>query len=285
MAALSLSANIMIGTYAVAAPASLIHAAEEETKVETTPPASTHSAQDIAKKLANPVAAMYSLPMQFNYTRGYGANDDGDQSLLNIQPVLPFTLNDDWNLISRTILPVIRRDDIPEGHGVQGGIGDVVQSLFFSPSTVGENGWIWGAGPVFLLPTGSNDLSAKKWGAGPTGVALRQEGPWTYGGLANHIWSIGGSDKVVDNISQTFIQPFLSYSTKEGLTYTVLTESIYDWENEHWTVPIILVANQLGKIGGQIVSYGGGITYTAEAPDGAQEDFGFRVVFTMLWPR
>jgi len=283
--ALTLSISMIFATYMVADPASLMTAGKEETKVEITSPASQSSAQDIAKKLANPVAAMISLPMQMNYTRGYGANDDGDQYLTNIQPVVPIAINDDWNLISRTILPIIRRDDIPSGRGVQGGIGDVVQSLFFSPSTVGESGWIWGVGPVFLFPTGTNDLSAEKWGAGPTAVALKQEGPWTYGGLVNHIWSFGGSDDVVEDISQTFLQPFLSYSTSKGLTFTALTESIYDWENEQWTVPIILVANQLGKIGGQMVSYGGGIIYTAEAPDGRQEGFGFRLVFTLLWPR
>ena len=283
-AAFTLSISMIFSTSIVAAPASLMAVTAEETKVETTPPANKSSAQDIAKKLANPVAAMISLPMQMNYTRGYGANDDGDQYLTNIQPVIPFAIGDDWNIISRTILPVVRRDEMPTGRGVQGGIGDVVQSFFLSPSTVGESGWIWGAGPVFLFPTGTNDLSAEKWGVGPTAVALKQEGPWTYGGLANHIWSVGGSDDVVEDISQTFLQPFLSYSTHKGLTFSLLTESTYDWENEQWTVPIVLVANQLGKIGGQMVSYGGGIIYTAEAPDRAQEGFGFRLVFTLLWP-
>ncbi|BCL63053.1 hypothetical protein DGMP_37460 [Desulfomarina profundi] len=244
-----------------------------------------NSAQDIAKKLANPVAAMYSLPIQMNYTRGYGADDEGDQYLTNIQPVLPFSLNDDWNLISRTILPAIRRNDIPSGNGVQWGIGDVVQSAFFSPSKVEAGDWIWGVGPVLLLPTGTNNLSAEKWGLGPTGVALKQSGPWTVGALANHIWDVGGSDKVVDDISATFLQPFLSYSTKGGLTYTALTESTYDWENHQWTVPIILVANQLTKIGDQMLTFGAGVSYTAEASEAAQEGFGFRLVFTMLWPR
>ena len=243
------------------------------------------SAQDIAKKLANPVAAMISLPMQMNYSQGYGPNDNGDQYLMNIQPVIPFSLNDDWNLISRTILPVVRRDDIPNGRGVQGGIGDVVQSLFLSPSEVEAGDWIWGVGPVFMLPTGTNDLSIEKWGAGPTAVMLKQDGPWTYGGLANHIWSVGGSDDVVDDISQTFLQPFLSYSTKDGLTYAAVTESTYDWKNEQWTVPLILVANQLDKFGNQMVSYGGGITYYADAPNGGPEGFSLRLVLTLLWPK
>ena len=247
--------------------------------------AEVHNAQDIAKKLANPISALISLPMQLNYAQGYGANDDGEQYLLNVQPVIPISLNDEWNVISRTILPIVRRDDIPTGSDVQNGIGDIVQSLFFSPKEPTQSGWIWGVGPVFMFPSGTNDLSIEKWSAGPTAVALKQDGPWTYGGLANHIWSVGGSDDVIEDISQSFIQPFVSYSTPKGLTYTVMTESTYDWEGEQWSVPIHLVATQLGKIGNQMISYGGGIHYWAESPEGGPEGFGVRLVFTLLWPK
>ena len=106
--------------------------------------------------------------------------------------MIPFELNADWNLISRTILPVISQSDTFPGAGSQSGTGDIVQSLFFSPVKP-VDGWILGAGPVFLLPTGSDDLlTTDKWGAGPTGVALKQQGPWTYGALANHLWSFAG---------------------------------------------------------------------------------------------
>jgi len=243
------------------------------------------SAEELAKELANPIAALISLPIQLNYDSGFGRDDNGDQWLTNIQPVIPFSLNDDWNIISRTIVPIIRRDDIPLGRGVQGGIGDVVQSIWFSPKEPSDAGWIWGVGPVFLLPVGTNDLSIEKWGTGPTGVALKQDGPWTYGGLANHIWSVGGSDDVVENINQTFLQPFATYTTPNAISVTAMTETIYDWENEQWSVPLFLMVTKVDKIGNQMVSYGGGVRYWAESPDGGPEGFGFRMVFTFMFPK
>ena len=145
----------------------------------------TASAQEdsaeLAKKVSNPIASLIGVPFRFNYDTGYGPND-GEKAFVNIQPIIPFALNDDWNLISRTILPVAWQNDIAGPSGDQFGLGDVVQSLFFSPSMPTESGIIWGAGPVFLLPTATEELlGGEKWGAGPTAVALMQSGGWTVG--------------------------------------------------------------------------------------------------------
>lgn len=243
---------------------------------------------ELAKKLANPVASLISLPMQMSYSDGYGPEGKGSQTLMNIQPVIPFKLNDDWNLVSRTILPVIRREKIDPRHDVQGGIGDVVQSVFFSPAKP-VNGWILGAGPVFLLPTGTNDLSAKKWGMGPTFVALKQMELWgghlTYGGLGNHIWSTGGSDEVTDSISRTFINPFLNFTNSNALSFILMSEATYDWNEEEWEVPVFLECIKMGSIGNQKVSYGGGVFYNFDRINDGADDFGFRLVFTMLFPK
>jgi len=239
----------------------------------------------LAKQLSNPVSDLISVPLQLNYDENIGPVDGGERWQLNIQPVLPFTLNQDWNLISRTIVPIISQNDIFPGAGSQFGIGDVVQSLFFSPKAPTAGGWIWGAGPVFLLPTGSDRLlTADKWGAGPTAVALRQQGPWTYGILANHIWSFAGEDTRSD-VSNTFLQPFLAHTTPTAWTYSVNTESTYDWRADQWSIPINAQISKVTKIGRQLVSIGGGLRYWAESSTGGPEGLGFRLTFTVLLPK
>ena len=131
------------------------------------------SNEEVAKKLNNPIAAMISAPIQINYDENYGLDEKGSRLIANIQPVIPIELNKDWNVISRTILPVIRHDT---GNESFSGIGDIVQSVFFSPIAATDDGWIWGAGPVLLLPTASEDnFASDKFGLGPTAVILKQE--------------------------------------------------------------------------------------------------------------
>jgi len=243
------------------------------------------SAADLAKKLSNPVAALISLPFQLNYDEKIGPTESGERWLLNVQPVVPFTLNEDWNVISRTILPVVSQKDIFPGAGSQSGIGDIVQSVFFSPKAPTAGGWIWGAGPVLLLPTGSDDLlSAKKWGLGPTAVLLKQDHGWTYGALANHIWSVAG-DSARSDISTTFVQPFLSYTTPTAWTFAVNTESTYDWKNDQWSVPLNLFVSKVTKIDTQLISVGGGVRYWADGPDSGPHGWGLRLVVTLLFPK
>ena len=162
-------------------------------------------AAELAKKLSNPVAALISVPMQLNFDQDIGAARQGERWSLNLQPVIPMDLDRNWNLISRTIVPVVSQKEIVPGAGSQFGLGDTVQSFFFSPKAPTAGGWIWGAGPVLLLPTGTDDLlSAKKWGAGPTAVVLKQAHGWTYGALGNHLWSFAG-DSQRTSISATFV--------------------------------------------------------------------------------
>lgn len=240
-------------------------------------------ASNLAKDLSNPVAALISVPFQYNYDSGLGPNGDGSRSVVNVQPVVPFSLGEDWNLISRTIIPLTHQSDVVPGR-TQSGVGDVVQSLFLSPKNPTAGGLIWGAGPVFLLPTGSDDLGADQFAAGLTGVVLKQTGPWTFGALANHMWDIGGGSDPTD-ISATFLQPFVSYTTAEALTVSLNTEATYDWVRNEGAVPINLVANKVVKLGPNLVSIGGGLRYWADAPDNGPDGWGARAIITFLFPR
>ena len=236
---------------------------------------------DLAQKLSNPVADLISVPIQSNYDFGIGPGD-GTRWTTNIQPVIPIGLNEDWNLISRTILPVIEQNGIlPGGAADESGLGDVVQSFFFSPKSSDP---IWGVGPVFLIPTATDTiLGTEKWGVGPTAVVLKQHGPWTYGALANHIWDVAGDDSR-GSVNATFLQPFVSFTTPQATTYSLNLENTYNWQNNEWNVPVNFVVSQLVKIGDQPVQFFAGARYNLESPIGGAE-WGLRLGLTFLFPK
>jgi hypothetical protein len=267
--------------------------------------AAPDQAADLAKKLANPVASLISVPLQSNFDFRIGPSDEGWRYTLNIQPVIPISIGSDWNLILRTIVPYIHQEDVFKGPGrifeedidgvpvevtrgagalghVQDGLGDIIQSFFFSPKEP-VSGWILAAGPVFLYPSATDPLlGSEKWGAGPTGLILKQTGGWTYGILANQIWSFAG-DVERRSVNATFLQPFISYTTKTKTTFGLNAESTYNWNDSQWTVPLNLSVSQLLRIGKLPVSFAVGGRYYAEGPSGAAE-WGLRAVITLLFP-
>jgi hypothetical protein len=238
---------------------------------------------ELAKKLANPVAALISVPIQNNWDFGIGPAD-AMRYTANIQPVIPFSVSEDWNLITRTILPVIYAESPTLGGSDKSGLGDIVQSFFFSPKQPTSGGWILGAGPVALYPTATEtELGTGKFGLGPTALLLKQAHGWTYGVLGNQLWSVAGAGGR-DNVNATFIQPFISYTTKTYTSFTLNTESTYDWQHSQWTVPLNATVGQLLKLGKQPVQFSLGARYYAETPNGGPE-WGLRFAITFLFPK
>jgi hypothetical protein len=257
-----------------------VYASDEPPAPATAAAPGGGDSQQLAKQLQNPVADLISVPFQFNYEAEAG-DGEGYRAYVNIQPVIPISLNEDWNVISRTILPVTYQEDVFPGSGSQFGLGDVLQSFFLSPV---ESEVIWGVGPVLLLPTATDDpLGAEKWGAGPTGLVLKQDGPWTYGVLGNHIWSFAG-DGDRESVNLSFLQPFVAYTTKTATTFGLNAETTYDWDEAQWTVPLQLSVSQLMKLGNQPVQFALAGRYWAEGPDTAPE-WGVRFTVTFLFPK
>jgi hypothetical protein len=252
------------------------------------PPAATSDA-DLAKQLSNPVASLVSVPLQFNWDQQVGIDND-TRMTMNFQPVVPLSVNKDWNMIVRWIMPYVAQPRLFEGGMPTSGLSDIVASVFFSPAH--PRRFIWGVGPVFLLPTTSEPvLGSGKWGAGPTFVILKQSGGWTYGALANQIWSFAGDDFTGgaprSDVNSTFLQPFLAYTNHSAVTYTVNLEATANWkaaDNDKWTVPLHLMVTKLTKFGPFPMSIGGGVGIFTAAP-GGQPDWRLRFVATLLLPR
>jgi hypothetical protein len=244
------------------------------------------AASDLAQQLSNPVADLVSVPVQFNFADGVGP-DEAVRTIVNLQPVVPFELNDDWNLISRWIMPYVSQPSLAPGLAPSSGIGDIAFSAFFSPTR--NSNLIWGAGPVLSLPVTTDPvLGTGKWSVGPTFVALKQAGPWTYGFLANYLVSVGSAtNEPRSDVSSGLVQPFLAYSTAEGVTYSINSESSYNSKaasGNKWTVPINFSVSKITRFGPFPFSVGGGLGWYADAPDGGP-DWQLRANFTLILPR
>lgn len=264
---------------AVISALALPAAAQSSQSNEGSSPA--QAAADLAKKLTNPVASLISIPFQSNWDFGVGP-DDGRRFTMNFQPVMPFELNENWNLISRIVAPIIAQPALTTGGDPSFGIGDTSVSMFFSPK---QGKLIWGVGPAVVLPiTSDPTLGTGMFSLGPSFVVLKQSGPWTYGALLTQVWSVAGDDGRAD-VSQGFLQPFLAYTTKTAMSFSLNSESAYNWEadSDRWTVPINLSMSKVLKLGNKPISVGFGIRYYAETPDGGP-DWGFRVPLTILLP-
>ena len=205
------------------------------------------STEELAKLAQNPVGNLVSIPFQNNTNTNVGP-EKKNQNILNIQPVIPVSINEDWNVITRTILPVISQPALSPYDDRTNGVGDIQFSAFLSPAEPGH--WIWGVGSIIQAPTNTHELGNDNWGAGPTAVLLRIEkgNPWVYGALVNNIWSVS-ADQRGGSYNNGLIQPFLNYNFEGGFYLTSAPVITANWNAEEsddvWTVP---VGGGVGKI-------------------------------------
>ena len=206
-------------------------------------------AEELAKAAQNPVANMNSVPIQFNWTTGGGVGDE-TQSVVNVQPVLPLQIDDDWNLISRTIVPFV---SLPGGGSDRiTGIGDIQEQLYLTP--IKSKGLVWGFGPTFSFPTATNAaISTGQYALGPAIVVLKMGKKWVYGGVANQLWRIGGSEET-PAINSFFVQPFINYNLKRGWVISTAPAITANWDapsGQQWTVPLGVGVSKLTVVGKQ----------------------------------
>jgi len=241
------------------------------------------SQSDLAKDAQNPISDLISLPFQNNTNFNFGPADE-TQNILNIQPILPFSLNENWNLITRTIVPVISQPGLSAGQDRTNGIGDITFTAFFSPKDSGKA--IWGVGPIFLLPTATDDvLGSDKWGVGPSVVLLTMPGNWVVGSLFSNVWSVGGPGN--EDINFFTWQYFVNYNMPGGWYLTSAPMITANWEadsDNRWTVPFGGGVGKIFSIGKQPVNGQVSAYYNVESPDSGA-DWQLRVQLQFLFPK
>jgi hypothetical protein len=255
-------------------------------------PETDTAALDKARKAAqNPIASMISIPLQENWNFGIG-DADRIQNVFNIQPVIPFKLGPHLNLITRWVTPIIYQPyAIPQASGppIQTGaygLGDMQPQFYFSPNTGGKV--TWGAGPIFLVPTGtpSRFVSQGKFGIGPTFVALAQPKFGTIGVLVNNIWSVAGHADRAD-VNQMLLEPFINYNLKKAWYLSFSPNILADWKKTNegrWVVPLGGGPGRIWKFGHQAVNvqsfFYGNVVHPPKA-----SPWTFRMSFTLLFPK
>ncbi len=237
--------------------------------------------EELARAAQNPVASMISLPFQNNTDFNFGPKNK-TLTTTNIQPVIPFELNDEWNVITRTIVPIVSQPEILPGQDRETGLGDTTFTVFLSPKDSGK--WIWGAGPVVLIPTNSDDrLGADEWGAGASAVVLTMQGPWVVGSLFSNVWDIDG-----DNDINFFTwQYFVNYNMDDGWYLTSSPVITANWEadsGDKWTVPVGGGFGKIFRIGEQPMNAQFQYFYNVEKPD-LVGDWSIRMQLQFMFPK
>ena len=219
---------------------------------------------ELARAVQNPIANLISFPIQNNTTFKFGPQEEV-QNVINIQPVWPFQISESWNLITRTVLPIVSQPAFVSDQDRTTGLGDTVFTGFFSPTKASKV--IWGAGPALQFPTSTDDrLGLGEWAFGPSVVFLGMPGNFVVGGLLNNVWNLGGDT----DINFFFSQFFVNYNLSDGwylITAPIITAN---WEAEsgnRWTVPVGGGAGKVFVLGKQPMNVNFQVYYNVEKPD------------------
>jgi len=251
------------------------------------PVAQAQDATALAKAAQNPLAKLISVPFQYNLNFDTGPLEK-TQHVLNIQPVYPLSLNDDWNLITRTIVPVISQPAFTPSQDRENGLGDIQFSAFFSPKAA-VNGWVWGAGFVAQFDTASDErLGQGATGFGPSAVALHIGETWVYGALANNVWSVSENNGR-QKVNQMLLQPFVNYNfpAHPGRYLSFSPVITANWEADSgnkWTIPLGLGIGQIVRVGKLPVNFQAAAYYNVERPEFASR-WQVRLQAQLMFPK
>lgn len=244
----------------------------------------TESYPNLSLRLQNPLARVLVLPAVFEYAHGAGPMNNGESFRVGFEPRIPFSLNENWHLISQSRVAWVAQENVVEGS--QEGLSDFTQTFFFSPDRSLGKGLFWGLGPTFVFPTASPDLlGARQFSVGPSVGIFMQRKPWTAGFIFNHVWSVAGT-KTAPAVNVTTLQPLVAYTAPTSTTFLLRSRVNYIWQAEEWVVPVEVGIRQLTLIAGRPVQWGVGLSYFADSAVNTPEwGATFRLSFPLKSPR
>jgi hypothetical protein len=282
-AVVAIAAIFASSTFAQEIPARAGTVAAERSGTVTASAKPDVNSVEIAKKLANPIANMISVPLQYQFSRGVGLNQGGSAQTLLFQPVAPFNLGGDDTFIVRPIIAGVRETSVQTapGQSFSGyGIASVTLESFYAPNT--NSSWIWGIGPYAQSPSGnSGKFGSQQTGAGVTGVVLNRAGPWTYGLLGYQSWNVGGNP-TFGTQNNLYGQPFVAYTNKEAWTYTMNMEALYNYDTRRTSNPLFAGVSKLLVFDGVPISFGAGPMYYVSNTPGGPSGWGARATATLV---
>jgi len=261
---------------------SLIHEAIDTTHKE--PASADAEKMALAKASQNPLAAMISVPFQNNTNFNIGPDND-TQNVLLFQPVVPFDLNDEWNVIARTIIPITTQPGSLTGDGTKTGLGNTQLVAYFSPKETFHD-WTWGVAPVLMLPASNTDYGSKEWGGGLSAVALTMPGKWVFGGLVTQVWAPSGDESV--QINSTALQYFINYNLHDGWYLSSAPTMTYNWRaqsGDRWTVPIGGGGGKVFKWGKQPINFSLRAYTNVVKPTDSSSDWTLQAQITFMFPK
>jgi len=205
---------------------------------------------ELEREDQNPLSRFAKVQFEDNAQFGFGP-DNEVLNFFRVQPVMPFHLNQNWDLVTRLIIPVVHQP-FPESTD---GLSDINVQLFLTPAQTGK--FIWGVGPAFILPTATDELiGTEKWSAGPAAAAVYINGPWLIGVVAQNVISFAGDDSR-DDVNAMTVRPTINYNFPNGWYLSSSPSIAANWKADsknRWFVPMGGGVGKVFHVGGQKMS-------------------------------
>jgi hypothetical protein len=237
------------------------------------------SNSDIAKKLANPISNVVTVPFEWNYDRGTGTNQSGSDQTLLFQPVIPFDAGGGDTIIARPIVTAERLNNVNGYTGA--GLSNIQLETFYVPYS--SSSWFWGIGPYLSSPAGSSgQFGSRQTGVGVNAVIVNQIGAWTYGVMAFQSWSMGGT-ATSGTANNFYAQPFIAYVTPDAWTFSLNTQSNYNYDVRRASNPVNFDISKLLQIDKLPIQFTIGPRYNVSSIPGWPQGWGARAVITFVF--